>query len=89
MHSYEGLYIDSSILNEIEIFYKKGFIRGVTTNTSIMVKDGLENIKKTIIKIANLVNPYPVSIEVLSEDYGLAKEQVKECSSWPFNIVIK
>ena len=89
MHSYEGLYIDLSILNEIEKYYKKGFIRGVKTNTSIMVKDGLENIKKTIIKIANLVNPYPVSIEVLSEDYGLAKEQAKEFSSWPFNIVIK
>ncbi len=79
MHSYEGVYIDSSILSEIEKYYKKGFIRGVTTNPSIMVKDGLdkglENIKKTSIKIANLVNPYPVSIEVLSEDYGLAKEQ--------------
>ena len=93
MHSYQGIFIDSSILSEIEKYYKKGFIRGVTTNPSIMVKDGidkgLENIKKTSIKIANLVNPYPVSIEVLSEDYGLAKAQVKECFSWPLNIVIK
>ena len=93
MHSYQGIFIDSSILSEIEKYYKKGFIRGVTTNPSIMVKDGLdkglENIKKTSIKIANLVNPYPLSIEVLSEDYGLAKAQVKECFSWPLNIVIK
>lgn len=93
MHSYQGIYIDSSIFSEIEKYYKKGFIRGVTTNPSIMVKDGLdkglENIKKTSIKIANLVNPYPVSIEVLSEDHGLAKEQATEFSSWAPNIVIK
>ena len=93
MHSYDGLYIDSSILSKIEKYYKKGFIRGVTTNPSIMVKDGLdkglENIKKTIFKIANLVNPYLVSIEVLSEDYGLAKEQATEFSSRAPNIVIK
>ena len=93
MHSYEGLCKDSSTLSEIEKYYKKGFIRGVMRNPSIMVKDGLEkgleNIKKIIIKIVNLVNPYPLSIEVLSEDYGLAKEKATEFSSWAPNIVIK
>ena len=67
-----SVFIDSSKLSEIEKYHKLGIISGVTTNPTIMfnegVRGGLNGIKNRSIEIAELVNPLPVSIEVLSND---------------------
>ena len=87
------IFIDSSNVREIERFYRMGVIRGVTTNPTIMFKDGviggLEGVKQRSIEIANLVSPYPVSIEVMTNDPDGMKEQAIEFSKWADNIVIK
>ena len=66
-----------------------GIIRGVTTNPTIMKKDGNTDIKKTIVEICELVNPYPVSVEVTTNDSQEAFEQAVEFSTWAENINIK
>ena len=59
-----SIFIDSSIMSEIEKYHKMGIIRGVTTNPTIMYKDGvtggMAGIKERSIQIAKLVDPYPV-----------------------------
>ena len=88
-----SIFIDSSIISEIEKYHKMGIIRGVTTNPTIMYKDGVTGgmggIKERSIQIAELVDPYPVSVEVMTNEPQKMIEQAVEFSSWADNINIK
>lgn len=88
-----SIFIDSSNLNEIEKYHKYGIISGVTTNPTIMfnegVKGGLNGIKEHSKKIAKIVHPLPVSVEVLTNEYEKMIDQALEFSSWAENINIK
>ena len=93
MNEYKGIFIDSSKVAEIKHFYDMGFVRGVTTNPTIMSKDGLsggyEAIKSKAKEISNLVMPYPVSIELLNNNLKEMFEQAKNFAEINKNIVIK
>lgn len=88
-----SIFIDSSIISEIEKYHNMGIIRGVTTNPTIMLKDGvtggIDGIKDRSIRIAKLVYPYPVSVEVMTNEPHKMIEQATEFSSWAENINIK
>jgi len=87
------IFLDSSIIPEIAKYHRMGILRGVTTNPTIMFKDGvkggMEGIKKRSIEIAELVRPYPVSVEVLTNDRDGMIKQAKEFATWADNINVK
>ena len=70
-------FIDTANLNEIKEAEALGILDGVTTNPSLMAKEGItgqQNIIDHYLKICNVVNG-PVSAEVISTDYaGIIKE---------------
>lgn len=88
-----AIYLDSSNLNEIETFHRMGIIRGVTTNPTIMVKDGvtggIAGIEARSKAIARLVEPLPVSVEVTTNDRDGIVEQAQWFASWAENINVK
>ena len=85
------LFIDTANLSHIEELVAYNIISGVTTNPSLMAKEGIsgkENCHQHYIDICNLVNG-PVSAEVISTDcLGMLKE-ADELSALHPNIVIK
>jgi len=87
------IFLDSSKVNEIEKFHKMGIIRGVTTNPTIMLKDGLTGgmagIEERAKAIARLVAPLPVSVEVTTNEHDRILSQAKIFSSWAENINVK
>jgi transaldolase len=85
------LFIDSGNLTEISKYFNLGIIRGVTTNPTILLKDGLkrEEIREHIIKIANLIYPYPLSLEVTSNDPGEMYLEAVKLASLSNSINIK
>jgi len=83
------IYIDSASVTEIERWLKMGLIDGVTTNPSIMLKDGVYNIEARAKQIAALVNPRPVSVEVTTNSLDEMITQARGFSSWASNIVVK
>jgi transaldolase len=87
------IFLDSSIISEIEKYHKMGIIRGVTTNPTIMLKDGVKGgmagIKKRSIEIAELIAPYPVSVEVTTNEREGMIKQAQEFSGWAENINVK
>ncbi len=87
------IFLDSSITSEIKKFHKMGIIRGITTNPTIMFKDGvtggMDGIKERSKEIADIVKPYPVSVEVMTNDRDGMIQQAKEFSKWATNINIK
>ena len=83
------IFLDSANLNEIQKWTDMGVIDGVTTNPSIMLKDGAYNIERRAKEIADLIFPQPLSVEVTSNDLCEMASQAKIFESWAQNIVIK
>jgi transaldolase len=88
-----SIFIDSSILLEISKYHKMGVIRGVTTNPTIMLKDGItggmDGIKKRSIEIAEMISPLPVFVELTTNDREEMIRQAREFSEWAKNINVK
>jgi len=83
------IFIDSASISEIEKWLKMGIVDGVTTNPSIMLKDGVYNMKAGARDIAALVNPRSVSVEVTTNNLDEMVKQAREFASWANNIVVK
>ncbi len=88
-----AIFLDTGKIDVIKKYHSMGIIRGVTTNPTIMVQDGitggLAGIKKQSIKIANLIHPYPLSVEVTNNDPEDMIKQALEFSKWADNINVK
>ncbi len=88
-----SIFLDTGNFAAIKKFHEMGIIRGVTTNPSILLKEGviggLPGIKKRTLEIAKLIAPYPLSVEVTTNDCVQMVEQAREFSSWADNINVK
>jgi transaldolase len=83
------IFIDSASVEEIKEWLDMGVIDGVTTNPSIMYKDGVFDVESGAKEIAALVNPLPLSVEVTTNDLDEMIIQAQRFASWAPNIVIK
>jgi transaldolase len=87
------IFLDTGKIGEIERYMKMGVIRGVTTNPTILFKDGLtgglRGVKLLSVKIAKLIFPYPLSVEVTTNDSKGMLKQARDFSQWAENIIIK
>ena len=84
-------FIDTANLDQIREAYAMGVLDGVTTNPSLMAKEGIkgvENQRQHYIDICNIVNG-DVSAEVIATDYeGMIKEG-EELAALNPHIVVK
>ena len=75
-------FIDTANLEQIQEAYDLGVLDGVTTNPSLMAKEGIkgtENQREHYIKICKIVNA-DVSAEVIATDYeGMIREGALHC----------
>lgn len=87
------IFLDTGSLTEIEKFLKMGIIRGVTTNPTIMLKDGvtggIKGVKERSVDIARLIDPFPLSVEVTTNDPSQMLLQAQELAALAPNIVVK
>lgn len=83
------IFIDSANISEIKKWLSAGIVDGITTNPSIMLQDGVYDIKKGAKDVAALVDPRPVSVEVTTNDLDEMLKQAREFASWATNIAIK
>ena len=83
------IFIDSASVTEIEKWVRMGMADGVTTNPSIMFKDGVYDIEGGAKEIAALINPRPISVEVTTNDLDEMMVQAREFARWAPNIVVK
>ena len=89
------LFLDTGKLEEIEKYSVLGLLDGVTTNPTIMKKDGViggfKAIKERSIAIAKLIAPRPLSVECASPEGDKEEmlDQAMEFASWAENINVK
>lgn len=81
------LFIDTANLDEIREVNSWGVLDGVTTNPSLIAKEG-RDFKTVVAEIAELVDG-PISAEVVSEDYEGMLKEARELSKIHKNIIIK
>jgi transaldolase len=84
-------FIDTAHLPEITEAHNMGILDGVTTNPTLMAKEGIkgkENILQHYINICNIVDG-PVSAEVISTDYEGMVREGDELAALHKNIVVK
>ena len=81
------LFIDSANIDEIREVAEMGVVCGVTTNPSLVAKEG-RDFKEVVSEICRIVDG-PVSAEVISQDADGMIREAAEISTWSPNIVIK
>jgi len=65
-----------------------GVISGVTTNPSLVSREGSVDYRELVTEICSIV-PGPVSAEVLSQDASGMVAEAKEIAQWAENVIIK
>ena len=84
-------FIDTANLDEIKEAHSLGILDGVTTNPSLMAKEGItgnKNIINHYIEICNIVDG-DVSAEVISTDFQGMVEEGEQLAALHQNIVVK
>jgi len=80
-------FVDTANVNEIREAEKLGILDGVTTNPSLIAKEG-KPFKDTILEICSIVDG-PVSVEVTALDQAGMCQQGHEYAKWHKNVVVK
>jgi len=83
------IFVDSADEKQIEHWLQHGVVDGVTTNPSIMFKDGVTDLEEGARRLAALLGERPLSVEVTSNDHKTMLEQARTFTTWARNIVIK
>jgi transaldolase len=83
------IFIDSANTQEIKRWLEEGIVDGVTTNPSIMFADGVIDINDGARRLAEVVHPRPVSVEVTTNDRDEMLVQARAMARLASNIVVK
>ncbi len=82
------LFLDTANIEHIRHGVRLGVITGVTTNPSLVSKEGKVDYKRLVKEICSIV-PGPVSTEVLSQDVSGMVAEAREIASWAENVAVK
>lgn len=80
-------FIDTANIEQIKEAASYGLLDGVTTNPSLVVKEG-KDFKELLVEICRIVDG-PISAEVVSTDYEGMMKEARELKKIHRNIVIK
>ena len=80
-------FIDTANVEAIRKAHERGMVDGVTTNPSLVAKEG-RNFRKIVDEIASFVKG-PISLEVVSEDADGMVKEARELNGWIDNAAIK
>ncbi len=82
------IFLDTANIEQIKQGAKLGVVAGVTTNPSLMMKEGLADYETAVKEICSII-PGPVSVEVVTEDPVEMIKQARQMVKWAPNVVIK
>ncbi|MFW9977423.1 MAG: fructose-6-phosphate aldolase [Candidatus Thorarchaeota archaeon] len=80
-------FIDTANVDAIRKAHERGMVDGVTTNPSLVAKEG-RDFREVINEIASFVRG-PISLEVISEDAEGMLKEARELNGWIDNAAIK
>lgn len=84
-----AIFADGADLNEMLAIYRKGLVRGFTTNPTLMAKAGIKDYEKFARSVLEVITDLPVSFEVFSDDFDDMHRQARKISAWGRNVNVK
>ena len=69
--------------------YEKPFVKGLTTNPTLMKKAGITDYRTFCKDILISIKDKPLSFEVFSDDFSEMERQALEIASWGDNVYVK
>lgn len=69
--------------------YEKPYIKGFTTNPTLMRKAGISNYEAFAVDLLKAISNRPISFEVFSDDFAEMKRQALKIAGWGDNVYVK
>jgi transaldolase len=69
--------------------YRNPFIKGFTTNPTLMRKAGVNDYRAFALEILTAIPDRPISLEVFSDEFDEMERQALEISRWGENVYVK
>jgi transaldolase len=83
------IYADGADKAGILDLYAKPYIKGLTTNPTLMKKAGIKDYEAFARDILLTVTAKPISLEVFSDDFAEMKRQALKIAGWGRNVYVK
>ncbi len=83
------VFCDIADLNNIKKFNNNNFVKGFTTNPSLMRKAGAKDYKSYSKQILKVCHKKPISFEVFADNPKLMIEQGVKINNWGKNVYVK
>jgi len=83
------IFADGADKSKMLEMYSKPFIKGLTTNPTLMNKAGIKDYKAFCLDILSEIKDKPISFEVFSDDFDDMERQALEIASWGSNVYVK
>ncbi len=83
------IFADGADHKGIADLYHKPFIRGLTTNPTLMRKAGMSDYEAFAKTVLEVVKDKPISFEVFSDEFNEMHRQALKISQWQDNVYVK
>ena len=83
------IFSDGADKKEMFDMNSRTFIKGFTTNPSLMRKTGIKNYEIFAKDVLSIIKEKPISFEVFSDDFDEMEKQAIKIASWADNVYVK
>ena len=83
------IFADGADEKEIIKLNEKDYIKGFTTNPSLMKKANIKNYETFARTLLSKIKTKPISFEVFSDDLNLMEKQAEKIATWGKNVNVK
>ena len=83
------IFADGADEKEIIKLNEKDYIKGFTTNPSLMKKANIKNYETFARDLLGKIKTKPISFEVFSDDLNLMEKQAEKIATWGKNVNVK
>lgn len=83
------IFADGADKLDMFAMYNKPYIKGLTTNPTLMRKSGIKDYRSFCKEILIQIKDKPISFEVFSDDFLEMERQAIEIASWGENVYVK
>ena len=83
------IFADGADLDGMLDLYRQPYIRGFTTNPTLMRKAGISDYRAFARQVLQVIPDRPISFEVFSDEFPEMERQALEIASWGANVYVK
>ncbi|MBO5550973.1 MAG: transaldolase [Lachnospiraceae bacterium] len=83
------IYADGADIAKMKEQHEEGFVKGFTTNPTLMKKAGVEDYKAFAKEAAEAIRDVPLSFEVFADDFSTMEQEARVLSAFGENVYVK